>query len=252
MPDALTKANINLFAVLRNIEDLCELDEEMKSMIKDKDISIQFSVKDGPQGILSFKNGKCSFKKGNGPCDIKLYFKSPQHFNDMIEGKANPIPLKGFTKINFLKNEFTKITDKLSYYLKPTDKLLKNTSYFKTNTFLTAYAAFFALAEIGNTDRIGKLNASRISDGVISVSVSNGGPAVNITAKGGRLEAQKGIGDSPRAFMTFANMEIANALLNGKLDSYTCIGTGDFHLKGYIPMLDNMNKLLAQVPSYLK
>lgn len=252
MMEQLTKANINLYAVLRNIEDLCELDSEMTELIKGQNISIQFSVNGGPNGYLIFKDGKCRFKNGKEKCTIKLYFKSPQHFNGMIEGNANPIPLKGLTKINFLKNEFIKLTDKLTYYLKPTEELLKDKTYFKINTILSAYTAFFTLAEIGNTDRTGKMNASRIPNGVIGVSVLSGGPSVHIEVKNGKLETKKGIAVSPRASMTFADIETASAILNGKVDSYTCIAGGKLEMKGFIPMLDNMNKLLAQVPLYLK
>lgn len=252
MTDKLTKANINLYAILRNLEDLCKLDTEMNELIKGKNISIQFSVNNGPKAVLSFKNNECTFKRGTEKCNIKLYFKSPEHFNAMIEGKANPIPTKGFTKIGFLKNEFIKLTDKLAYYLKPTEELLKNSSYLKINTILSANAAFFALAEIGNTDRIGKLNASRIPNGVISISVLNGGPSLQIISNNGHLETKKGTAVSPRASMIFSDIETANAILNGKIDSYTCIATERLQMKGFIPMLDNLNKLLAQVPSYLK
>ena len=223
-----------------------------RNLIQDKNMAVQFSVSNGPEGVLCFKEGKCTFKKGTDKNNIKLYFKSPEHFNQMIDGKANPIPLKGLTNLGFLKNEFIKLTDRLGYYLKPTDTLLKNPEYMKINTFLTAYTAFFALAEIGNTDKLGKLNASRIPDGVISISVLNNGPAIHITVKDGHLDAQKGAYASARAMMTFANSQIANAILNGKMDTYTCIGNGTFEVKGYVPMLDNMNKLLGQVPAYLK
>lgn len=252
MIDELTMSNINLFAVLRNLEDLGELDDETKKVAAERNISIAFQVKDGADAVLTIHNGKFSLTRGKGKSNIKLYFFSPAHLNKMFEGKAKPIPLKGFTKISFLTNEFTKLTDRLSYFLKPTENLLQNPVYQKINTILTANTAFFALAEIGNYDRVGKMNASRIDDGVISISVLNGGPAINITAKDGRLQTAKGAGISPRAYMSFSNMETANAILNGKLDSYTCIGTGDFQVKGFIPMLDNMNKLLYQVPSYLK
>lgn len=252
MTDELTKACINLHSVLRNMEDLCQLDSEAHSLIQDKNISILFSVKDVPKALLSFKNGKCTMVKGEGPHDMKLYFKSPKHFNQMIEGKANPIPLKGFTQINFLKNEFTNLADKLNYYLKPTDKLLKDPDYANINTILTAYTAFFALAEIGNNDKLGKLNASRIPNGVVSISILNGGPSISLIAKQGRLRAKKGVGPNARAMMTFDTLETANGVLNGKLDSYTCIGDGRVAIKGFIPMVDNMNKLLAQVPGYLK
>lgn len=251
MVDQLTKANINIYAVLRNLEDLIDIDEEMKDLIKDKDISIYFVVKNGPKAHLQFKDGKCSFREGKGKCNIKLFFKSPEHLNQMFEGKANPIPLKGLTKISFLKNEFTKMTDKLAYYLKPNETLLNDAKYFKINTVLTAYTAFFSLAQIANTDKIGKVNSKRIPDGVVSISVLNG-PSVNLNVKEGHIEAKKGPGKSPRAFMTFDSIGTANAILNGKIDSYTAIGTGRFVIKGYVPMIDNMNKILAMVPSYLK
>ena len=252
MRDELTMANINLFAVLRNLEDLCELDQKMSSLIKSQDISMQFSVKGGPQAFLMIRDGKCKLKRGKKNCKIKLYFNSPAHLNQMFAGKKNPIPLKGLTKLGFLKNDFQALTDRLSYYLKPTEALLSDVSYFKINTILTAYTAFFALAEIGNTDRIGRINAKRIPDGIILVSVLNNGPAVYFTVKEGHLEAKKGKCNWPRAAMIFSNLEVVNALLNGKRDSYSCIANGDLMTRGYIPMLDNLNKLLVQLPAYLK
>lgn len=250
MKEALTLANINIFSILRNLEDLCELDGAMKELIKDKKISIEFNVKNGPRAVLGFKDGICKLQRGGGKSDIKLFFKSPEHFNAMFDGKANPIPIKGFTKIGFLKNEFMQLTDKLSYYLKPTEDLLKDKNYFKINTILTFYAAFFALAEIGDNDSIGKLNAKRIPDGTISFYVTEG-PALFITAKAGYLEAKKGLLGNPRAAMSFSNLNAANLMLNGKIDSYTCMATGELKMKGFIPMLDNVNKLLGQVPEYL-
>jgi putative sterol carrier protein len=239
MVNELTKANINLYA-------------EVKNLVKNQNMSIQFSVKNGPEGFLRFDGGKCTFTKGKEKCTIKLYFKSPEHFNNMIDGKANPIVLKGLTKVNFLKNEFIKMTDKLSYYLKPNDILLKDDSYFNINTILTFYTVFFSLAEIGNTDKIGKLSASRIPNGVIGVSVLDGGPSVLLEVKNGRLEAKKGATKTPRASMIFKDISTVNAMFNGKIDSYSCIAAGKLMINGYIPMIDNMNKLLAQVPDYLQ
>ncbi|NLC03372.1 MAG: hypothetical protein GX787_03715 [Tissierellia bacterium] len=45
MIDGLTMACINLHSVLRNLEDLCELDEEAKALIKGKNITILFQQK---------------------------------------------------------------------------------------------------------------------------------------------------------------------------------------------------------------
>jgi len=250
MKDDLTMANINLYAVLRNLEDLCKLDAEMHTLIKNVKLSIQFMVKNGPKAIIRFEDGNCTFEKGVHSSTVKLYFRSPQHFNSMVEGKANPIPLKGLTKLKFLTTDFTKLTDRLSYYLKPTEENLKNPQYAKINTTLTAYTAFFALAEIGNTDPMGKLNGGRIPNGVIAVGIKNG-PGISIRAQDGKLESKLGLPTQYRASMMFEDMETAGKLLNGKVDSYSCIASKTLRLKGFIPMLDNMNKLLGQVPDYL-
>lgn len=252
MKDQLTMACINLYAILQNMEELVKMDRMASLLIKDVNIAIQFTVKRGPAALLSFENGRCKLQKGKGRSDINLYFTSPEHLNKMFDGNANPIPLKGLTKIGFMKNEFIKLTDRLTYYLKPTDELLKDPEYMKINTALTANTAFFALAEIGNNDRIGKLNAGRIPDGDINVSILDGGLSLHLTARKGCLEAVKGGSTSPRAVMSFASMEAANSMLNGKIDAYTCIASGAVEMKGFIPMLDSMSKLLSQVPEYLK
>lgn len=252
MKDQLTLANINIFAILRNLEDLCELDEECRKLIDGKEITIQLSVINGPKALMEFKNGGVKIKNGVGNSHMKLYFKSPSHLNAMIDGTSNPIPIKGFKEIQFLKKEFTQLTNKLSYYLKPNEELLNDSEYFRINTVLTFYAAFMALSQIGNYDPIGKLNASRIPDGVMSIVVMNGGPSVFMEVKEGKLEVKKGIHKSPRAIMEFDSLETANELLNGKVDSYSCIAAEKVRIKGYVPMIDNFNKLLSQVSLYLK
>lgn len=249
--DQLTKANINLHAILRNLKDLCEMDKESFDLVKDKNLTIQFIVKGGVNGSLSFENGKVSYKNGVYPCNIKLYFTSPEHLNAMFDGTKMPIPLKGFTKISFLQNEFKKLTDRLSYFLKPTDELLKNPEYFKINTYLTAYTAFFALGEIANHDTLGKVNAKRVPDGIINIFAKNG-PGLHLIVKNGHIEAKQGVSDNPRAVMEFNDLKTVNDILNGKSDIYTAIGEDKFGLKGFIPMLDNLNKLLDQVPAYVQ
>lgn len=250
MKNDLTLANINLYAVMRNLEDLCEMDAEIKQMIGSKKLAVQIDVKNGPAGVLKFDNGSCQFIRGKQPSQIKLAFKSPKHFNDMVDGNARPMIRKGFTKLGFLTKEFTALTERLSYYLKANDELLKDKTYAKINTTLSAYTAFFALAEIGNTDPLGKFSGARIPNGKIAISVTDG-PAISIEARDGALIASKGLPQSYRASMTFTNMETAGELLNGKVDSYSCIACQTLQLKGFIPMLDNMNKLLGQVPNYL-
>jgi len=245
------KACINLHAVLRNLEDLCDLDPIARDIIQGKRLALKFSVVGMPKAVITIADGKCRAEKtAGGKCSMNLYFDSPKHLNLMMEGRKNPIPTKGFRHLKFLTQDFTRLAERLSHYLLPTPQLLEDQEYVRINTILTAYTAFFAIPEIAEHDALGRLNASRIADGVINVEVVDG-PAVNITALGGRLITKKGRADRARAFMAFDSIETASGILNGNLDSYSCIGSGSLSIRGYVPMIDNLNKILAQVPWYL-
>jgi len=250
-PD-LVKANLNLYAVLKNLEDLCEFDNEMKELISSWNISIQFIVRKGPSVFLSFSSGKCDVARGRmkNP-SIVLFFLSPSHLNRMFDGNANPIPLKGFTKLGFLSKKFPKLTDRLSYYLRPTDELMRNNEYFEMNTRLTLNTAAFALPEIAAFDSTGIKISSKIPDGTVVMRILPGFHSVSITFSGGAASAQKGDVGNPMAVMEMKNLEVAGDFLNGRSDPFTAIASGDVSIMGLIPMLDNMSILLDRVQHYL-
>ena len=250
-PD-LVKANLNLYAVLKNLEDLCEFDNEMKGLISSWDISIQFIVKKGPAANVSFSKGKCRVSRGamKNP-SIILFFTSPGHLNRMFDGKANPIPLRGFTKLGFLTKEFPKLTDRLSHYLRPVDELMRNNDYFKMNTRLTLNTAAFAVPEIAAFDPTGIKISSKIPDGTVVMRILPGFHSVSITFTGGAASAQKGDAENPMAVMEMKNLEVAGDFLNGRSDPFTAIASGDVSIRGLIPMLDNMSILLDRVQHYL-
>jgi len=59
--------------------------------------------------------------EGAKEATVVLGFASCAHLNKMFDGKGNPVPLWGFTKIGFLTGTFTKLTERMAYFLKPTD-----------------------------------------------------------------------------------------------------------------------------------
>lgn len=249
--DHVTKAKINLFAVLRNIQDMCSLDKESQEIIKDQKISVQFNVTDVGSATLNFADGKCEFFRGKEKASLKLWFSSPEHFNKLIDGeKTIPIFINIF-QVGFLLKTFTKLAARLSHFLKPTDELLKDKEYFKINTYLTAYTAFFALCEIGNNDRVGKMISARIPDGDIQLEVKDGPEMVIEVAEDHVMSARMGRTENPRALMRFGALQTASDILLGKSDIFSCLGAGKFLIKGYLPMLDNMSKLLSFVSKYL-
>lgn len=248
----LIKAGINLYAVLKNLEDLIALDEECRNVIRGKNISIQFLVKHGPTAWINFENETCQVGQGvlKG-AKVKLWFKSPEHLNKMFDGDANPIPLKGFTKLGFLTKDFPKITDKLEYYLKPEEVENPTEKYIAINTRFTLTVAAFALPEIAKYNKKAKITASHIPNGKIQLRVLPNDPAVFLTINNGEIIATKGTTSKPDAIMEMKDMQTANDFLNGKSNPFLAIASGDVIIWGITPMLDNLSLILDKVQKYV-
>lgn len=252
MLDELIKSNLNLYAIFKNLEDLVAYDKETAELAKNWNISIQFTVKNGPSAYVSFKNGICKVDRGKiERPSVILYFTSPAHLNKMFDGKANPIPLKGFTKLGFLQKEFPKATDKLTFYLKPTDELLKNEDYLKLNTRMTLTTAAYATRELAALDPLSKISVSHMGEGTVMMRVLPDGPAVSITVKNKELIPSKGMAENPMAFITMRDYSVANDFLNGKIDAYTAITAGDIAMYGQIPLVDNLSLILDRISHYI-
>ena len=248
----LIKAGINLYAILKNLEDLIDLDQESKELVKNKNVSIQFNVKNGPKAWVNFKDGKCTVGQGKMKSPkVILWFTSPEHLNKMFDGNGNPIPLKGFTKLGFLQKEFTAITERLEYYLKP--ELVENPTdeYVQINTIFTLTVAAFSLPEIALYNEKAKISAHHIKDGHIQLRVLPDGPAVYLSIKNGQLSAEKGTIEKPDAIMEMKDFKIANDFLNGKINSFKAIASGEVSIKGQTGMLESLSLILDKVQQYV-
>ena len=253
MVQDLIKAQMNLFAVFKNFEDLVKYDAEMAALVKGKNISIQFGVSGGLKAWIAFKNGVCTVGQGKyrNP-SIKLYLSSPQKLNLMMEGKANPLPLKGITKIGFLTKEFGALSKRLEYYLTPTEEKLKDKAYLEINTRMTLTTAAFSLQAICDLDPIGVEVAHHISDGALVIKVLPNEPAVTIQFKNHHVIPSKGAGASPRALIEMKDLRVANDFLNGRSDAFTEIALSNVTIRGLIPMIESVSLLLDRIPLYLK
>lgn len=251
MIDQKTLAYINLYGVLGALENLCDLAPEAKEILTNKKpISIGFEVKDGPTATLTFYKGKCRMEQGCAKCDVKLPFSSCEKFNGLIDGTVTPIPSKGFQHIGFLLKDFTKLTDLLNDYMRPTEEKLKDPEIFRINTILTLYVVGVAIAQVGNNDEIGKFSASNIVDGSVMIEIKDK-EAVEVVCKNHRLICLKKRPEKYRTSMVFDSYETANALFNGTINAMVAIGTGKVEMHGLISMLDNVNRILDRVGIYL-
>ncbi|MEG0751151.1 MAG: hypothetical protein RR998_06105 [Oscillospiraceae bacterium] len=250
MKDTTTLAYVNMFAVLKDIENLCKLDERAKKLASpEKPVSISFNISDGPQATLAFADGKCELREGLGG-NIKLKLGSPQDFNLMVDGKKNPLPYGGFTRLSFLLKDFTELTGLLSAYLQAPPEKLENLAFYEKSTTMMFYLVANAMSAIGNYDKFGGISASKIPDGSISLEIG-GGPCAEIVAMSGKLTTYCRKAENPRSFMIFRNYEVARGLFEGTVEAMSALAAGDIEMKGFIPMIDNLNKILSRVATYL-
>lgn len=248
----LIKAHLNLYAVLQNLEDLVRLDAEMAVLTRGWNVAIQFSVWNGPAAHVAFANGACTHGVGAHPRpSIKLLFTSPGHLNAMFDGKGTPIPLKGFTRLGFLKNDFSRLTDRMAYYLKPDPARLADANYMRINTILTLHTAVYAVRELALLEPISQRIASHIPSGALQVDVLPDGPAMHLTFAKGTVTVAKRAAENPTARMTFRSLAVANALLANQLDPFLAVAQADVMLEGLLPIIDNFNLILDRVPVYL-
>ena len=246
------KANLNLHAVLQNIEELTVLDREAADMVKNWDLSIRFAVRKGPRAFLNFSGGRCTYtEEPVRKPTISLYFLSHEHCNKMFDDKAAPVILKGFTRIGFLLKDFPKLTKRLEYYLKPAEGLLSDKKFLEVNTRMTLNTAVFAARDLARGERDSIMNAEQIGLGTMMIKVLPGGPAVTIDFGKNAISVKKEETSQPRCALYFKNVKIANDFFNGRIDTYSAVACGDVAIRGLALMLDSMAMILNRIPKYL-
>lgn len=245
-----TRAAINLHAILRDLEDLCQLDDDAKTLLAGHDLSIGFHVPGLEPLTLDIRDGCLKAHRGKSGGGLRLQFVSAAHFNGMVAGTKMPLPLGGLQHLRFLQNNFTALAKDLEKYLKPDKESLKDPAFLEKNTRLTAAAALYAASEIAGSDPLGQQIAAAMGTGNVRLEVP-GQLAYTIQAKDGKLTTLKGAELPAQAFMRFSGLDILGQVLRGEADSYLAIGRGQIEISGRIPMVDNFNKLLSLVSFYL-
>lgn len=246
------RASLNLYAVLQNLEDLVRLDPVTARLSQGWDLSIQFSVHDGPAAYLTFKEGACVHGIGyhDNP-SIRLFFRSCSHVNAMFAGQANPIPLKGFTRLGFLKRDFSQLTDRLAHFLQPPDGA-HDEAFIRISTTLTMNTALCAARELARQEPVSGKIAAAIPRGILQMEVLPDGPCAHVVFNGDGMTVGKCRADAPSAVMVFRDIATASAMLAGKLDAFLAVADGRVMLRGQLPMIDNLGLILERVEHYIK
>ncbi len=250
--DPRVLAHINLFAVLGALPALAAHAPEAAAILAavDRPTVVRLRVRGMAETPLLFTDGAIT-AGGAGKREAVLLLRSPAHLNAMVDGAAQPLPLTGLAGLRFLTRVFAPMTDLLGRYLKPSDEDLADPAFRATSARLTLHVAIAAVAQVANTDRSGRFSAAHIPDGQIGVEVGDG-IGLRLHARDHALTFDPAPASSPaRAALAFRDLDVAGDVLAGRASALACLSDGRLAMRGFIPMIDNVSRILDRVGHYL-
>lgn len=258
MDKDLILSYIYLNAILPNLEDIIQFDNEARKIIRKWHCSILFDVSGGPKITLFFKDEKLEVKREKTALPtVAFWFSNPQSLNKMFEGKTViPLIWKGFWHIGILKN-FIALTKKIEPYMKPKDK-----EFFKTEENLKLYLTLmlntliWGIKVVGENDDSFKVKRamnviSKHKNQTFQVEILPDGPCGHITISNGNLLPSKGKHPTPTATLLVKDKEIAYKMFNNELDFMVALGTCDLRIVGLIPFAEAISILMGKLREYL-
>lgn len=253
MKEAKAMACVNMYGVLATLENLCEIDDEAKAILKElkKPVSLCFDVTDGPCCTFNFTNDGCKMSEGSYGCTCKMNFSSPEKFNALIDESKPGVPVKGAVQVlSFLLGPFTKLTNRMTELLRPNEENLKDRAFFEESTILTFYTIAGAISALANSDSISKQSALYTVDGDVSMGIKDVCYAT-IRVSNHTFRTVKEKAQTPRAIMEFADIDLAYGLFTGTASTMAELCAGKIYMSGMISMVDNLNRILDRVAVYL-
>ncbi|MGV9859716.1 hypothetical protein ACWDTD_13840 [Gordonia sp. NPDC003425] len=246
-------AEINAHAVLGALPRLAELAPGAADILTGvhSPTTLNLVVRGGPTAHYRFGPDGISTvaRRASGPT---LLFTSPKHFNAVIGGAAQPIPLATPAGIRFLTRVFTPLTDLLETYLRSgDDPASADPRDPDTTTLLLLHVAATAITIVGNLDESGRFSAAHMADGTLDIEV---GDAIRyrVEINDHRLRLDDDLTAPPRAALRFADLDVAGGILTGRESALACLCDGRIAMRGFIPLVDNTNRILDRVSSYLE
>lgn len=253
MKEPKAMAYVNMYGVLGALENLCAMDSQAKAVLAElkNPVSLCFEVKDGPCCTFHFSKDGCRMTEGDANCTSKMRFGSPEKFNGLIDNSKPGMPVKNPIQVlSFLLGPFTKLTNRLTELLRPSEEALQDRAFFEESTVLTLYTIAGAISALANNDSISKISAEYTVDGEVSLGIKDSAK-VTLVVKDHHFTTVKEPAQSPRAIMEFASIDLAAGLFAGKVSTINEMCKGTIYLRGMISMLDNVNRILDRVSVYL-
>lgn len=246
------RAGMHLHAVLGRLADLVRLDEEAAATARQMgDVSIEFRVFDGPRIVLAFDGGRVTARREGGS-SVGLFFPSCSALNRMFDGAdVKPIPFKAFLLHLKALQLLPRLTDRLTYFLKPPEEALKDMAFRAKHVEMSLLVGLAATQDLVESDPKVRRVACELHDGSMVYEVL-GGPVAHVQIRHGVIEAGAGPLKDPSTSITIRDVDLALGLVQGKVDTFAANGSGDIRASGNLHLADEYNNLFDRVGLYLK
>ncbi|WP_084073062.1 hypothetical protein [Demequina sp. NBRC 110052] len=251
--DARVTAHINAHAVLGALPVLVARVPAARETLAGlpRPVSVELKAPGVAPAAYTFSSDGVTRGKATGARRVTLMFTSPEHLNRMVEGAAQPIPLAGPAGLGFLTGPFSALADLLGRYLRPAPDDLADPDFREVSTVMTLHVAAAAIAQVANEDRSGRFSASLVPDGQVALEVGDE-IDLRLHVAAARFEFDPSPATvPPRAALRFADLDVAGDVLAGRASALGSICDGTLGMRGYIPMLDNVSRILDRVGHYL-
>lgn len=247
-------AGIYLKAVVPLLEDIAEIDEEIRDMVKDWNFNLQFQLPGGLHASsLLFRDGKVEALREKAPGSAAvLTFSDAATLNSIFQGKSDKNPRPNFFGLLHLKKllKVDSLLKKIEDYLKPDESIFKDPETFSHCVRLNLYAMAYGVKVVGEEDPDMVPLAHNLPQGIVEIRVKNG-PAVHLEVINGIFNPFKGRTAEPSAYLEFSDLESAWSMLQGKMDQFAAIGGKKMIMRGLIPLIEGINPILDRLSLYL-
>ncbi|GAA4626461.1 hypothetical protein [Cellulomonas oligotrophica] len=255
--DPRVSAHVNAHAVLGAIPALVDLAPDAQALLAGlrAPVVLRVVARGGPSLTLTFRSGGVApgpdaAAQARRARRVTLLTVSPEHLNGVVAGTAQPVPVGGPAGLGFLTRVFVPMSALLARYLRPTPDDLADPAFARASTLLTLTVAVAAIAVVGNEDRSGRYSAAHMADGAVDLEVGDE-LRYRLVARDHHLVVDPSPTGPPRAALRFADLGVAGDVLTGRSSAMACICDGSLAMRGYIPLVDNVSRILDRAGHYL-
>jgi hypothetical protein len=253
----MLRAWIHLSAILVLLETLVDRDDEAKKAIEDRDLVVQFEVKDGPVAHLDIADGEITYGSGaHSDPDIRLTFRSPDRLNRLFAGEnVRPGIRKGLWHLRFLLGDFQVLSDRLSYYMEGEGSSPSgDEENLRFLVEMRLQAMLAGTAAIANHDPWMEEIAEGAPAGSMHMRVLPDGPNGFLQKQDGDGEWVGGLdgsGGHANALIELDNLEGAGRLVYSEAGLEEMTSLGEARATGNILMAEKVNELITRFVSVM-